>query len=57
LSLADEGGPMAYDIAFWMLALDNPDYPVAQLGNLSIELSDKLRAQAIIKQQEKGESN
>jgi len=48
---------MAYDIAFWMLALDNPDYPVAQLGNLSVELSDKLRALAIITLLVKGESD
>lgn len=48
MSLADHGSPLAYDIAFWMQALDNPDYPVAQLGNLTTELSDKLRALAII---------
>jgi hypothetical protein len=46
--LTDYGKLLSYDIAFWMLALTNPSYPVDELGKLSLELSTKLRALAII---------
>lgn len=40
--------PLAYDIAFWMQGVDDPAYPLASLGDLSLELSEKLRALGII---------
>lgn len=48
---------MAIDIAFWLMGLDDPSYPVKQLGPLSIELSEKLRALAIINLLVKGKSD
>lgn len=39
---------MAADLAFWSLGLQNPSYPLSQLGSLSLELSDKFRALAIM---------
>ena len=36
------------DIAFWMLGLRDATYPVESMGRLSIELSEKLRALAVI---------
>ncbi|HET8934636.1 MAG TPA: Imm49 family immunity protein [Polyangiales bacterium] len=39
---------IAADLAFWSLALKNPSYPISQLGALSLELSDKFRALAIM---------
>jgi len=36
------------DTAFWMLSLDEPDYPVRELGDLCLDISAKLRALAII---------
>lgn len=39
---------IAADLAFWSLALRNPSYPLSQLGALSLELSDKFRALAIM---------
>lgn len=45
-----EHGPeiIAADLAFWSLALKNPSYPISQLGALTIELSEKFRALAIM---------
>ena len=40
--------PLGYDIAFWLTAFQNPDYPIDQLGNVSVQVSRKLRAAAII---------
>lgn len=48
---------LAYDIAFWMQGLTNPDYPMKRLGGLSLELSDKLRAMAIMALLVKGDSD
>jgi hypothetical protein len=39
---------MAGDVAFWSLGLKNPSYPLAQIGSLSLELSGKFRALAIM---------
>jgi Immunity protein 49 len=39
---------MAYDIAFWMAAFRNPDYPLDQLGSVCMDVTTKLRAAAII---------
>ncbi|MET0391341.1 MAG: Imm49 family immunity protein [Polyangiales bacterium] len=45
-----EHGPntMAMDVAFWSLGLTNPDYPLDQLGALSLDISGKFRALAIM---------
>jgi hypothetical protein len=48
MKLEDYGTPLAYDAAFWMLGLTEPRYPLAKLGKLSMEVSEKLRALAII---------
>jgi len=42
------GQPLAYEIAFWMSGLTDPEYPVEELGTLSLELSSKFRALAIM---------
>jgi hypothetical protein len=55
MRLEDYGEALAYDIAFWMQGLTNPTYPIEELGKLSLELSDKLRALAIITLLVKGE--
>jgi hypothetical protein len=39
---------VASDVAFWSLGLANPNYPVEQLGQLSLEISSKFRTLAII---------
>jgi hypothetical protein len=38
---------LAYDTAFWMTGLYNPEYPLDELGELCLELSAKLRCLAI----------
>jgi hypothetical protein len=48
MALADFGEVLAYEAAFLMQAFEDPTFPVDQLGDLSIELSTKLRALAII---------
>lgn len=48
---------IAYDIGFWMAAFQNPDYPLDQLGDISIDVSEKLRAAAIIALVGKGDSD
>ena len=45
--LNEYGEDLAYEIAFWMQGLANPDYPFDELGKLSMEVSSKLRALAI----------
>lgn len=57
MQLKEYGEALAYNIAFWMQGLTNPAYPVEQLGKLSLELSDKLRALAILTLLVKGESD
>lgn len=47
MNLVDQIDPLAYDIAFWVDCLDDPDYPDDELGDLSIDLSTKLRVLAI----------
>jgi len=46
--LEDYGEALAYEVAFAMQGLENPRYPVAHLGDLSLEVSRKLRALAIM---------
>ncbi|HVS75712.1 MAG TPA: Imm49 family immunity protein [Steroidobacteraceae bacterium] len=48
MKLADYLQAIAYDIAFWMTAFQNPDFPLGQLGEVCIEVTGKLRAAAII---------
>jgi hypothetical protein len=46
--LSDYVEALAWETAFWMQALTSADYPIAELGKLSIDISDKLRTLAII---------
>lgn len=39
---------LAADLAFWYLGVQNPGYPIDQLGRLTLELSTKFRALAIM---------
>src|SRR5262245_4112661 len=48
MRLEDYGEALAYDVAFWMQGLTNPRYPVAELGDLTLEVSEKLRTLAIV---------
>lgn len=48
---------IAYDIGFWMAAFQNPDYPLDQLGDVSIDVTGKLRTAAIIALVGKGDSD
>ncbi len=48
MPLADYGESLAHDLAFWILGMDDSDYPAEKLGKLSLELSTKLRGLAII---------
>lgn len=48
---------VAYDIGFWLTAFQNPDYPLDQLGGVSMEVTSKLRAAAIIALLGKGDSD
>jgi hypothetical protein len=49
--------PLGYDIAFWLTAFQNPDYPIHQLGEVSVQVSRKLRTAAIIALLTKGSSD
>ena len=57
MNLKDYGENLAYEIAFWMEGLSDPEYPVKELGHLSLELSDKLRSLAIMALLVKGSSD
>jgi hypothetical protein len=46
--LEEYGESLAYDIAFWVEGLMNSEYPVDEIGRLSLEISDKFRSLAII---------
>ena len=48
MELKDCAEPLALDIAFWLGAFEDEEYPVDQLGKLSLELAEKLRAVGII---------
>ena len=45
---ADECEPLAQEIAFWTVGLENPDYPLAETGSLTHEICGHLRALAIM---------
>jgi hypothetical protein len=57
VKLAEYLEPLAYDIAFWLTAFQNPDYPPHQLGEVSVQVSRKLRTAAIIALLTKGSSD
>lgn len=48
MSLTEQAEHLAYEVAFDLVGLRSPDYPVDKLGRLSMELSGKLRTLAII---------
>ena len=48
MKLAEYGSTLAYEVAFWMQGLIDPEYPIEKLGKLSLDLSDKFRAMAIM---------
>jgi hypothetical protein len=48
MKLAEYIEALSYDVAFWMAGIRDPRYPLAQLGDLSLEVSQKLRSMAII---------
>jgi hypothetical protein len=48
MSLDEHVDALAYDIAFWSVGVYSPDYPIDQLGNLALEVGDKLRAVAVM---------
>jgi hypothetical protein len=48
MKLSDYGTPLAYDTAFWMAGVKDPTYPLGQLGDLTLEVSAKLRTLAIV---------
>lgn len=48
MALSEYRVDLAYEIAFWSMGLEDADYPIDELGRLSLELSDKLRVLAII---------
>lgn len=46
--LEEYGESLAYEIAFWMGGLEDPSYPIEEIGRMSLEISDKFRALGII---------
>jgi hypothetical protein len=48
MNLGEYTEALAYETAFWMQALENRDYPVDQLGDVSLDISNKFRALAVV---------
>ncbi len=48
MGILESAEPLAYETAFWSLALENPDFPVDKLGGVALEVAAKLRALAIV---------
>jgi hypothetical protein len=48
MKLEEVGEALAYEAAFDMQGFENPNYPIEKLGELSLQVSDKLRCLAII---------
>lgn len=48
MRLEEYGEPLAFEAAFWTMGIYDPEYPIEQLGQLSLDVSDKWRALAII---------
>lgn len=55
MRLSDYTGIVAYDIGFWLTALRNPDYPLADLGEVCLDVQAKLRTAAIIQLLSRGD--
>ncbi len=48
MRLGEQLETMAYDVAFWLSAFTNPDYPIEALGDVCHGVCTKLRTAAII---------
>jgi hypothetical protein len=48
MALDDYAEALSYDIAFWLVGVRDPAYPIGDLGALSLEVGAKLRAMALI---------
>jgi hypothetical protein len=48
MAYADDIEPLSIDLAFWFMGLEDPRYPIDQLGRLSYELAHKFRSLAIM---------
>jgi hypothetical protein len=48
---------LAYDIAFWLSAFQDPEYPPGQLGEIAVQVTAKLRGAAIVALLVKGDSD
>src|SRR5215831_18040349 len=57
MSLAEYLDPLSYEIALWAAVLDDPDYPVNELGLVSEDVSTKLRTLAILSLLVEGDTN
>lgn len=57
MNLEEHAESLAWELAFWMGGIEDPDYPVDQLGDLSLELSSNFRALAIIALLVKGDND
>jgi hypothetical protein len=57
MKLEEYGRLLAYDAAFWWHGVSSPTYPINELGKLSLEVSDKFRALAIVTLVTQGESD
>jgi hypothetical protein len=57
MSLAEYLDPLSYEIALWAAVLDDPDYPVNELGLVSEDVTTKLRTLAILGLLVEGDTN
>jgi len=57
MSLEDALGPLAMDTVFWMEAVNDPATPVDQLGDICLEVEQKLRAIGVILLLSRGNSD
>jgi hypothetical protein len=48
MSLADDLDPLTYDIGYWIQGVWDPEYPLEDLGDVCLEVAQKLRAVGII---------
>lgn len=48
MQLSEYGSSLALEIAFWLQGLEDPEYALSGLGNLSLELTDKFQALAFM---------
>jgi hypothetical protein len=48
---------LGYDAAFWMAAYTNPSYPLDQLGEVTVDVTAKLRTAAIVVLLAKGDTD